>query len=284
MDKTDSLTPDTLHIIQEAGTECPNTGKYNTFDGRGTYLCRRCGFALFRSTHKFLSSCGWPSFDDEISQAIKRLPDKDGHRTEIRCQRCNAHLGHVFIGEGYTKQNQRHCVNSLSLDFVNDVEVIDTEEAIYAGGCFWGLQYLLEQAPGVVFTEVGYTGGRAETPTYEQVCTKKTGHLEATRILYNPKIIHYEALTKLFLEIHDPTQTDGQGPDIGPQYLSAIFYYNDEQKKTAENLLKTLEKKGLKISTQILPVTVFWSAEEYHQNYYQKTKKQPYCHTHIKRF
>lgn len=284
MDKSITLTPDVAHIVSDQGTEHPNTGKYNTFDGKGTYVCRRCGLALFRSTNKFLSSCGWPSFDDELSYAIKRLPDQDGRRTEIRCERCDAHLGHVFMGEAYTEKNQRHCVNSLAIDFVKDTEVNDTEEAIYAGGCFWGVQYLLEEEPGVLFTEVGYIGGEVAAPTYEQVCTKETGYLEAIRVIYNPDVIDYETLTKVFLEIHDPTQADGQGPDFGPQYLSVVFYYDDKQKEVSKKLLKTLEDKGLNIATQLIPATVFWPAEEYHQAYYQKTGKEPYCHVRTKRF
>ena len=284
MDKSKTLTPDVFHIVKEQGTEPPMSGKFNRFEGTGTYLCRQCGLALFRSSDKFLSSCGWPSFDDEIANSINRLPDRDGRRTEIRCQRCNAHLGHVFLGEGITEKNQRHCVNSLSIDFVPDTEVIDTEEAIYAGGCFWGVQYLLEQEPGTLDTEVGYTGGQINNPTYEQVCSGKTGHVEAIRVIYNPKIINYESLTRLFLEIHDPTQQDGQGPDIGPQYRSMIFYYDEEQKKVAAMLLILLEEKGLKIATELHPVTTFWPAEEYHQEYYQKTGKKPYCHVKTKRF
>jgi len=284
MDKSKTLTPNIINIVRDQGTEYPNTGKYNTFDSKGTYLCRQCGFALFRSSNKFLSACGWPSFDDELPNTLKRLPDKDGQRTEIRCQRCDAHIGHVFMGEARTAKNQRHCVNSLAIDFVDNTEIMDTEEAIYAGGCFWGIQYLLEQEPGVLFTEVGYTGGDKKTPTYEQVCTKKTGHLEATRVIYNPKIIDYETLTKLFLEIHNPTQTDGQGPDIGPQYQSAIFYYSDQQKKIANDLLNLLRNKGLKISTKLTAASTFWPAEIHHQDYYQKTGKQPYCHIRTKRF
>ena len=152
MDKTKSLTPDALYVLVNKGTEMPHTGKYNHFEGKGTYLCKRCGLALFRSDHKFLSSCGWPSFDDELPQAIKREVDKDGRRTEILCQRCEGHLGHIFLGEHYTKNNLRHCVNSLSIEFVNDNEVKDSEEAIFAGGCFWGVQHLLNQLPRVLKT------------------------------------------------------------------------------------------------------------------------------------
>ena len=284
MDKVKTLTPELAKILRDQGTEPPNTGKYNRFEGEGTYLCRQCGIALFRSNHKFISSCGWPSFDDELQNAIRRLSDPDARRTEIRCQRCDGHLGHVFHDEGYTGKNIRHCVNSLSIDFVADTSVQDTEEAIYAGGCFWGVQSLLEQEPGVLFTEVGYTGGHVDHPTYKAICTGKTGHREAIRVIYNPDVINYENLTKVFLEIHDPTQTNGQGPDIGEQYQSVIFYYDDAQKTTAERLLQYLKEKGLNVVTELLPVQTFWPAEDDHQDYYQKTGKEPYCHFRTKRF
>jgi peptide methionine sulfoxide reductase msrA/msrB len=284
MDKLKSLNPTITDIVRRQGTEAPHTGKFDLTDDTGSYLCRQCGLALFCSSDKFLSQCGWPSFDDELPNTIKRRTDADGSRTEIRCQRCDAHLGHVFLNEGLTEKNCRHCVNSLSLDFVKDTDINDTEEAIYAGGCFWGVQYLLDQTPGVLYTEVGYTGGQQPSPTYESVCTRVTGHLEAIRVLYNPAVIDYQHLTQRFLEIHDPSQQDGQGPDLGAQYLSAIFYYNDQQKECAQSLLTTLKRKGLKIATKIEPTTIFWPAEEDHQSYYQKTGKTPYCHIYTQRF
>lgn len=282
--KTTSLQPSTLQIVRDKATERPFTGEYNQLDLAGTYLCRQCGLALFRSKTKFHSGCGWPSFDQEIPGAVKQILDADGQRTEILCARCDAHLGHVFKGEGFTDKNIRHCVNSRSLDFVTDLTVKDTEEAIYAAGCFWGVEYYLQKIPGVLKTEVGYTGGQTSRPTYHQVCTGNTGHFEAIRVLYDPEKISYELLTKYFFEIHDPTQSNGQGPDIGQQYLSAIFYYNNEQKNTAKDLISYLTQQGLSIHTQILPATIFWPAESDHQDYYTKTRKTPYCHHYIKRF
>lgn len=154
--KTHSLTPEMIHVICKQGTELPFSGEYNDFDEVGTYLCRQCGLALFRSHTKFHSGCGWPAFDDEIEGAVKQRLDVDGYRTEILCARCNAHLGHVFKGEGLTAKNLRHCVNALSLDFVSDLNVQDTEEAVFAAGCFWGVEHYLRQLPGVLKTEVGY--------------------------------------------------------------------------------------------------------------------------------
>ncbi len=190
-------------------------------------MCKQCGLALFRSQTKFHSGCGWPSFDEEIPNAVKSVPDADGRRTEILCARCNAHLGHVFAGEGYTAKSIRHCVNSLSLDFVSDNKVIDTQEAIFAAGCFWGVEYYFKKLPGILKTEVGYTGGSKQNPTYENVCNKNTGHYEALRVIFNPAVVSYEKVTKYFFEIHDPTQTDGQGhktPTFHANHILLIMF------------------------------------------------------------
>jgi peptide methionine sulfoxide reductase msrA/msrB len=284
MDKTASLSPLILSVVQDKGTEKPFSGEYDQFGGDGSYLCRRCGLALYRSSDKFHSGCGWPSFDEEVSGAIKRIPDEDGRRTEICCARCSAHLGHVFTGENFTNKNTRHCVNSLSLDFVADKTVTDTEEAIYAAGCFWGVQHYLDKLPGVLMTEVGYTGGERPSPTYEQVCSGATGHFEAVRVIYDPKKINFEALTKFFFEIHNFSQDNGQGPDIGSQYLSAIFYYNETQKNMSEAIIAELKEKGFDVSTKLLPAKPFWRGEKYHQQYYAKHQSLPYCHQHQKIF
>lgn len=282
--KIASLPPPIIHVIQAKGTEQPFTGEYDNFGDVGTYLCRCCGHALFRSNTKFHSGCGWPSFDDNIPGAILREPDADGRRVEILCAACRAHLGHVFEGEGFTIQNIRHCVNSLSLDFVANTEVIETQEIILAAGCFWGVEYYLKRLPGVLKTEVGYTGGTRSYPTYEQVCSQATGHYEAIRVIYDPKKLTDIDLIKYFFEIHDFTQTNGQGPDIGPQYLSAIFYYDDEQKEIAKRVMDRLTDMGYVVATKLLPVSVFWQAEAYHLDYYAKTGKHPYCHQFKKIF
>lgn len=282
--KTASLPDLILAVVKDHGTEKPYSGEYDNFEAVGTYLCRQCGSSLFRSQTKFHSGCGWPSFDEEINGAITRRPDPDAIRTEILCARCGAHLGHEFTGEGFTQKNVRHCVNSLSLDFVADTKVIETEEAILAAGCFWGVEYYLNKLPGVLKAEVGYTGGTKKTPSYEDVCRGNTGHYEAIRVLYDPKQLTYEQLIKYFFEIHDPTQINGQGPDIGTQYLSAIFYYDENQRKIAENVIKTLNQLGYQVATKLLPVNTFWRAEDYHQHYYFKNGKMPYCHVYKKKF
>ncbi len=272
------LTPEEEHVIVHGGTEPPFTGIYNDHFEAGTYHCRRCDAALYRSDTKFKSGCGWPSFDDEIEGAVRRLPDADGRRTEIRCANCDGHLGHVFLGEGFTEKNTRHCVNALSLRFA------PAATATFAGGCFWGVEFFFQKADGVISTQVGYTGGTVEAPTYEQVCHGDTGHAEAVQVVYDPGRTNFETLARLFFEIHDPTQHNRQGPDIGEQYRSAVFYHTEEQRETALQLMKALEENGIKPATQVVEAGTFWPAEDYHQQYYTKRNSKPYCHVYQKRF
>ena len=149
---------------------------------------------------------------------------------------------------------------------------------------FWGVEYLMKNLQGIKSISSGYSGGFTLNPSYEEVCTGKTGHAEVIEIIFNPKEIHFEELAKLFFEIHDPTQKGGQGPDIGNQYRSAIFYLTENQKNIAMKLKNILESKGLKITTEIDPAGPFYKAEEYHQDYYTKTGKHPYCHQRVNRF
>lgn len=286
------LTPEEERVIVHKGTEMPFTGEYYKNKEKGTYLCRRCNAPLYHSEAKFDSGCGWPSFDDEIPGAVKRVPDADGMRTEILCAKCGGHLGHVFLGERFTAKNTRHCVNSISMKFQPDAEKpatqngasATTETAVFASGCFWGTQYIFDKAPGVISTKVGYTGGHAEHPTYKQVCSGTTGHAEAVEVVFDKTKTSYETLARLFFETHDPTQVNRQGPDVGEQYRSVVFYTSDEQKRTAEKLVDELKKKGIKVATHLEKSGTFWPAEDYHQKYYLKTGGQPYCHIHKKLF
>lgn len=284
LDKLSSLTPCQQRIICEKGTEPPHSGRYNTISTLGSYLCQRCGLALFRANSQFDSSCGWPSFDESISTAVKQLPDIDNRRVEICCNRCDAHLGHVFMGEGFTDKNCRYCVNSLAVDFVNNMTVIDTEEAIVAGGCFWGVDYYLSRLPGVLKVEVGYSGGVIENPTYDAVCSGQTGHYEVARVVFDIAKTNYYAVLKRFFEIHNPCQPTGQGPDIGQQYQSVVFFYNQKQKSQLMDLINALKDKGYPVATEIYPTQSFWPAEDAHQHYYQKHNKAPYCHQPVSRF
>lgn len=275
-------------MLLHKGTEHPGVGEYEHENCTGLYVCRRCDLPLYLSSSKFHSACGWPSFDEALQGNIRQAPDPDGVRIELLCQRCGGHLGHLFYGEGFTKKNRRHCVNSISLRFISAYTQEGYERAVFAGGCFWGVEHLLKNsitpAEAICSIRVGYTGGSFVNPTYEEVCSGQTGHYEAVELLFDPKKISYETIAKTFFEIHDPTQAGHQGPDWGAQYDSAVFYFSLVQKKIAEHLIARLESMGLQIATKVLPGTIFYPAEEYHQGYYQKHNKKPYCHHLTKRF
>jgi len=277
-DMLKKLDPYEEFVIINKGTEKPFTGKYNDFYEKGTYVCKRCGLPLYKSNSKFKSECGWPSFDEEIPGAVKKQMDADGQRTEITCAYCGAHLGHVFEGEGYTPKNVRHCVNSVSMEFVPDGEKVQRNRAFFAAGCFWGTEYMFKTFKGVLDTRVGYMGGKKKNPTYEQVCTGTTGHFETTEVIYDTSVVDYVTLVRFFFEIHDFSQFDGQGPDIGEQYKSVIFYTDDDQRQVAESVKTELQKMGRVVATEIRKASEFWLAEDYHQDYYEKTHKVPYCH------
>lgn len=280
--KTNPLTPVEAHVIDHRGTEMPFTGKYDDFFEKGTYHCRKCDAPLYRSSDKFDGHCGWPAFDDEIPGAVTHTPDADGVRTEIRCAHCGAHLGHVFTGEGFTPKNTRHCVNSVSMAFVPDMEREKTDgyqTAVLASGCFWGTEYWLSKLDGVVSTEVGYAGGWLKNPEYREVCSGQTGHYECVRVTFDPRKTSYAEVLRTYFNTFDPQQADGQGPDIGPQYRSAIFYTTKSQREAAEAALDALRAKGLQPVTQVLPLDVFYpEQEEYHRHYYDKNGQTPYCH------
>lgn len=153
-------------------------------------------------------------------------------------------------------------------------EIRAHREALFGAGCFWGVQYRFDQLPGVIETEAGYAGGHTERPTYEDVCSDKTGHAEVVRVVYDPSVISYEELLKAFWNMHDPTTVNQQGPDVGSQYRSIIFYYTLEQQKLAEDSKRHLEASGVwqdPVVTEIVPAVPFWVAEEYHQKYSQRT-------------
>ena len=281
--KTRPLTAEEKHVIINKGTEAPFSGKYTSTNEIGSYNCRQCGQELFVSDSKFDSHCGWPSFDDAIAGAVNEVPDTDGCRTEIVCSNCGGHLGHVFEGEKFTPKDTRHCVNSISIEFSPAVAV-QRDTVYFASGCFWGTEYMFQDQPGVISTRVGYIGGQKEKPTYEEVCTGRTGHAEAIELVYDPTKTDFRQLAKHFFETHDPTQIDRQGPDIGDQYRTEIFYTKLEQKVIAHELTEILLRKGQSVVTQLTPAGKFWSAEEYHQNYYLRKKSKPYCHFHESKF
>lgn len=289
------LTPQEADIILRKATEAPWSGKYEKNTAAGTYLCRQCGVALYRSADKFDSGCGWPAFDDALPGMVRRQPDADGLRVEITCNHCGGHLGHVFEGEGLTAKNTRYCVNSLSMRFAAAgsteeklglalyQQVHDTSVAVLAGGCFWGVEDELSKLPGVVDVRSGYTGGHTDRPSYAEVSRGDTGHAEAVLVRFDPKQISYETIVRRFFEIHDPTQLDRQGPDVGSQYRSSIFWLDEEQKRTAEKLVSELRDLGYDVVTRLEKAGPFFEAEAFHQDFTRRTGRGG-CHLAVPRF
>lgn len=279
--KYNQLTKEEEAVIINKATERPHSGEYNEHYKDGIYYCKRCDTPLFKSDTKFESGCGWPSFDDAIEGKVKEIPDADGRRTEIVCAKCNAHLGHVFRGERFTPKNLRHCVNSISLKFA---PLKNIQKAYFAAGCFWGVEYYFESAKGVISVTSGYMGGSTKDPSYKEVSLGKSNHAETVEVIFNPNLTDFETLAKLFFEIHDPSQINRQGPDIGSQYRSEIFYTTDAQKDVALKLIDILKSKKFNVATKVSKASEFYEAESYHQNYYEKTGKEPYCHFWTKKF
>lgn len=278
-----TLTKEQYYVMRKKGTERAYTGKLLYNREEGTYFCAGCGTKLFSSHNKFDSDCGWPSFDNAID-SNKIITEKDtSHgmvRTEIMCAKCGGHLGHVF-NDGPTETGLRYCVNSVSIGFEPSQKTIDTlEVATLGGGCFWCIEAAFNKLEGVLKVESGYSGGRTQNPTYKEVCSGITGHAEVVQITYNSSKVSFQDILKVFFIIHDPTTLNKQGADIGTQYRSVIFYHNDRQKIIAESIIEALEKEKIfskRIVTEISPFTIFYKAEDYHQNYYVNNQQQPYC-------
>jgi methionine-S-sulfoxide reductase len=159
-----------------------------------------------------------------------------------------------------------------------------TAVGYFAGGCFWGVEHFLEMMPGVIDVESGYMGGSKDRPGYEEVSSGETGHAETVRVTFDPQTVGYEAVARRFFEIHDPTEVDRQGPDIGTQYRSAVFVTGPEQRAAVDGLIGKLKANGYAVATTVHDAGTFWPAEEYHQNYYVRTRKTPYCHMPVPRF
>jgi peptide methionine sulfoxide reductase msrA/msrB len=284
------LTPEQYLITRRKGTEPAFCGGLLANKSAGIYTCLCCDLPLFTSAAKFESGTGWPSFFQPIAvENIREKLDRSHGmiRTEILCMRCDAHLGHVFR-DGPPPTRLRYCLNSEALRFVAENQIATLAEgptdkqhaeAVFAGGCFWCVEAVFEQLDGVVDAISGYSGGDANTAFYQAVLTKKTGHAEAVKIVYDPSKISYEQLLRVHFATHDPTTLNRQGPDIGPQYRSAIFYANQQEKKIAEAFIADLnEAKVFKqpIVTTLEPLQAFYPAESDHQDYLICNPLNPY--------
>lgn len=261
MKRFHTLRGERADVMLRAGTEPPGSGKYLDNKEEGIYLCAQCDLPLFLSSSKLESRCGWMGFDEAIENSIIERPDLD--RTETLCSRCSGHLGHVFDGEGFTKTNRRYCINSIALEFT-----LGKNKACFGAGCFWGVQKEFKKIQGIHSSCVGFMGGAVVDPTYEEVCKHDTGHAEVVFLEYDPNTLSYEDLLKAFFQIHDPTQKDRQGPDVGSQYRSVCFYYSLEQKLLAEEFIQNLKQRGADIQTDIAPASLFYKASDEHQDYY----------------
>jgi peptide methionine sulfoxide reductase msrA/msrB len=293
--------------MRKNGTEAPFKNEYWNNKKPGIYVDRITGEPLFSSADKFDSGTGWPSFTRPIDQSniVEKNDTTHGMtRVEARSNKGDSHLGHIFP-DGPKPTGLRYCINSASLRFIpleemekegygNYLKLFGqemknkaaipqgtTQAAIFAGGCFWGTEYAFRKIPGVLKTTVGYTGGHTKDPTYEEVCSHTTGHAEAVLVEFDPSKISYQNLLEAFFAMHDPTTLNRQGPDIGDQYRSAVFFNSPEQEKEAKALKDKLRRSGKfkkPIVTEIVPAKEFYAAEDYHQQYFEKTGQKPQCH------
>ncbi len=299
------LTPMQYQVTQHEGTEPPFRNEYWDEKRPGIYVDVVTGAPLFSSLDKYDSGTGWPSFTKPIDgDVVTTRVDTQLFmpRTEVRSKTGDSHLGHVF-DDGPGPGGQRFCMNSAALRFVPLEKLADEgygrylprfeaaglvpktaatlETAYLAGGCFWGMEEILRGVPGVVGTEVGYTGGATPDATYEKVSSGTTGHAESVKVTFDPARLSYGELLGWYFRMHDPTTRNRQGNDVGTQYRSAIFVVDAEQRRIAEEVKAKVDASGKwkrPLVTEIVDAGPFWSAEQYHQDYLQKHPGGYTCH------
>ena len=313
------LTAEQFRVTQQSGTEPPFRNAYWDAHEPGLYVDVVSGEPLFSSKDKFDSGTGWPSFSRPVAPNLVEKKDSilGMVRTEVRSKGADSHLGHVFDDGPATLGGLRYCINSASLRFIpaSDLgkegygeyaanfglpagqapaaspgaggqagasQVKEREVAVLAGGCFWGMQDLLRKVPGVLETDVGYTGGWLANPRYDDTHDSKSGHAEAVRIVFDPRMLSYaDLLEKWFFRMHDPTTLNRQGNDVGTQYRSAIFFEDDAQRVVAEAVKARVQASGHwkgKITTEIVKASTWNKAEAYHQDYLEKNRGGYTCH------
>lgn len=289
------LDPMAYHVLREAGTERPYTGVYWDATDEGTYRCKGCGADLFDSSTKYDAGCGWPSFTQPIEDGrVIEVEDRSRGmiRTEIRCAKCDGHLGHVFP-DGPGERGTRYCMNSAALNFESEGETKQESaapmvehgvgnapavpdgyaSAVFGGGCFWCMVAPFQNLDGVTEVLSGFTGGHVQNPSYRQVARGGSGHTEVVRVVYDPKKVDYKDLVEAYWRAIDPTDADGQFGDRGEAYHPAIYVQSEEERRIAEISKQNLQESGQFDAPIVVPIKnaeAFWVAEEEHQDFYKK--------------
>jgi peptide methionine sulfoxide reductase msrA/msrB len=270
------LTPEQYHITREKGTERAFSSELCSLFEPGLYACVCCDTLLFDAREKFESGTGWPSFTQPVKpNAIAcHLDNARGvQRVEALCNSCDAHLGHVFP-DGPPPGGLRYCMNALALKKTARPQATAT----FGGGCFWCSEAIFQQLAGVSTVECGYSGGAPANPTYQEVCSGQTGHAEVVKITFDPAVISYADLLRIHLSTHNPTTRNRQGADKGTQYRSIVLTHDGEQEAIARQVIEEMAPAfDDPIVTEVQPLDVFYTAEDYHQAYYTSNPQKPYC-------